>query len=241
MVSFTSISRLSGQIQNEKINNMKSCSTLTIDDVLNVIDSPVAVNKTPISCRNLRRNSSLVDNYGSINEETVSSSFDNEQKLKLLESNFNQIAMAHHTDEQSVGTNLEIYRDKYKKANTYMDLLFDEVTNSINKMLNLLINEQLENGNDSSMSCNSMNHKSLSIDSNYDCNISSHCSTNAKSSSVKYKRLMQENLSLLNKTIERVRKNLICLVTTSSTISGLKQVNNSLYSVLLKLNLNDFK
>ena len=130
---------------------------------------------------------------------------------------------------------------KSQIKNTYMDLLFDEVTNSINKMLNLLINEQLENGNDLSMSCNSMNHKSLSIDSNYDCNISSHCSTNAKSSSVKYKRLMQENLSLLNKTIERVRKNLICLVTTSSTISGLKQVRNSLYSVLLKLNLNDYK
>ena len=93
MVTFTRISRLSNQIQNEKINNMKSCSTLTIDDVLNVIDSPVAVNKTPVSCRNLRRNSSLADNYGSINEESVSSSFDNEHKLKLLESNFNQIAM----------------------------------------------------------------------------------------------------------------------------------------------------
>lgn len=211
MIHFTNISKLSDQLQNES-RDASSKLNVTIDDILNVVDEPVPVpNRTPLTYRNrnqMRRHSSIsTDNNSSINEETIYTCYEdthlNDHKLKQLESNFNQIAMAHHSDEQVVENNIELYKDKYKKANTFMDLLFDEITTSINKMLSCLINEQPE---------------FLTNDTSNELN------TSKTYSSLKYKKLMQENLNLLNKTIERVRKNLICLVTTSSTISGLKQV-----------------
>lgn len=195
MIGFTSMSKLSDQLQSES----KQPSVDNLSRSIN--SSPLSTNRSSSS------NSSNISNSSS-SSLLSSSSFNqnnyNEYNLKLLESNFNQIAMAHHSDEQAIESNIETYQDKYKKANNYMNLLFDEVTLNINKMLDLLINE----------------HKTEIIITNFE-------SINNEDDSVikqkQYKLQMQENLNFLNKTIERIRSNLTTLVTTSSTISGLKQ------------------
>lgn len=195
MIGFTSVSKLSDQLQSES-------KQPSVDNLSR------SANSTPLSTnRSSSSNSSNISNSSS-SSLLSSSSFNqnnyNEYNLKLLESNFNQIAMAHHSDEQAIESNIETYQDKYKKANNYMNLLFDEVTLNINKMLDLLINE----------------HKTEIIITNFE-------SLNNEDDSVikqkQYKLQMQENLNFLNKTIERIRSNLTTLVTTSSTISGLKQ------------------
>ncbi len=195
MIGFTSVSKLSDQLQSES-------KQPSVDNLSR------SANSTPLSTnRSSSSNSSNISNSSS-SSLLSSSSFNqnnyNEYNLKLLESNFNQIAMAHHSDEQAIESNIETYQDKYKKANNYMNLLFDEVTLNINKMLDLLINE----------------HKTEIIITNFE-------SINNEDDSVikqkQYKLQMQENLNFLNKTIERIRSNLTTLVTTSSTISGLKQ------------------
>ena len=102
-----------------------------------------------------QRTSSLV---GSRSDSLSSSSFDDqysgvtnmayaEHKLKVLESNFDQISMAHNIDEQIIQNCVDLYREKFVKTDTYMNLLFEEISGYLIKLIgcqNELFNE-LEN------------------------------------------------------------------------------------------------
>jgi len=136
MIGFTSMSKLSDQFQQE-LKQPTSVDNVSINN---------SINSTPISTTSNSNNSSRA-NSSLLSFQNIANSNaninNNEYNLKLLESNFNQIAMAYHSDEQAVENNIEQYQDKYKKASNYMNLLIDEVTLIINKMLNLLINEKI--------------------------------------------------------------------------------------------------
>jgi hypothetical protein len=70
-----------------------------------------------------------------------------EHKLKVLESNFDQISMAHSIDEQIIQNCVDLYREKFVKTDAYMNLLFEEISGYLIKLIgcqNELFNE-LEN------------------------------------------------------------------------------------------------
>ena len=155
-----------------------------------------------------------------------------ELKLKKLESNFNQIAMAHHTDEQVIQACIDNYRDRFEKANNYVSLLFDEIDLLVNKTVSY-INEEQGNGNNLSKiefdEKNDSNSKDKSFSNRSNLNSSELNTSFLNYSLVKNKRHIQENLNNLNKAIKKLKQNFKSLVRISSTISGLKQVRLSLF------------
>ena len=130
-----------------------------------------------------------------------------EHKLKVLESNFDQISMAHNIDEQIIQNCVDLYREKFVKTDTYMNLLFEEISGYLIKLIgcqNELFNELEINKASNAKNSNKQNEEQTRIKKN--------------------KVLMQENINNLNKTIASLRKTVISLVTTSGMISALKQV-----------------
>jgi hypothetical protein len=57
---------------------------------------------------------------------------ENQQNLKNLESLFNEIAMAHYSDQKSLEQHIFVYQEKYHKADYMMNLLFDNLNMSLN-------------------------------------------------------------------------------------------------------------
>jgi hypothetical protein len=203
------------------------------------------------------------------NDSSLSSSFDSEQqhntsmpnmslntnihsvidehKLKLLESNFDQIAMAYHSDQHQIQSSIDIFTERFKRADTEMTSLFDSISDSLNKVVNCL-NEN----NNSSNSSNDANILKASWRADKYNRKSSQCSTenpvdemstavdlieDSNTSPVlitrKSKKCMQEHLNTINKAIIQLKKNFCCLVSSSSVISGLKQVKYFIYLFIL--------
>jgi len=149
-----------------------------------------------------------------------------EHRLKTLESNFNQVAMAYHTDEQVLNSCIAIYRDKYKKSSVYLNLLFEEISNSLGRMAVALLesegeSEACEERNVIGSNLNECESEKLSW-------IGTRSSTGSKNVVGKggtwSKKLLQEDLSLVNKELIKMKTKLLECITTSSMIAGLKQV-----------------
>jgi hypothetical protein len=183
-----------------------------------------------------------------------------EHKLKVLESNFNQIAMSHYLDEQLVQTCIDMYREKYKKIDNHMQLLFDEINSSLNKVVAQINTSPFMSESCSlaasrtsnSDECIKVSSKSQSVDSrsnssynlyNDSINNSNVCLTNSSdsgnggnNSNTRVGKIIQENLNSLKKNMINLRKSVIDMITTSSTISGLKQVGfRSFFLVKIEL------
>ncbi len=172
----------------------------------------------------------------SISISNLYSSPENEHKLKVLESNFNQIAMSHYLDEQLVQTCIDMYKEKYNKLDNHINLLFDEINGSLNKLvcqINKNNQSLVKNNDDIVNSENNINKnlgstsKSASLDSSFNLNDSNLLSNNNNDSTNSLNstnsRFLQENLNCLKRDLINLRKAVIDMITTSSTISGLKQ------------------
>jgi hypothetical protein len=169
---------------------------------------------------------------------------ENEHKLKVLESNFNQIAMSHYLDEQLVQTCIEMYKEKYNKLDNHINLLFEEINGSLNKLVSQINtnNHNLVKNNDDFHGENNKNgsygssSKSSSLDSSYNLNDSnlvlynSNNNDSINSLNSTNSRFLQENLNCLKRDLTNLRKAVIDMITTSSTISGLKQVFLFIYT-----------
>lgn len=143
-----------------------------------------------------------------------------DHKLKVLESNFNQIAIGHHSDETLIDMCLDKYSERFFKADSYLSYLFDDLGNFLNKVVNCL---------------NELDHvepcppPTLQQDMEMLLDCADLPADEPAAESVfalpkTKKKFLQENLNSLNKTIALARKSMIDLVITSTTIGGLKQV-----------------
>jgi hypothetical protein len=172
ILCFTSLSEFASKLKSNVDEQLKSASDLSIDDVLNINPSSQLwsnyltlrkgensiTDQTSLTNRNAlsQRSSSFAANE--ISDSLSSSSFDDqysgvmnmayaEHKLKVLESNFDQISMAHSIDEQIIQNCVDLYREKFVKTDAYMNLLFEEISGYLIKLIgcqNELFNE-LEN------------------------------------------------------------------------------------------------
>lgn len=143
-----------------------------------------------------------------------------EHRLKLLETNFNQISIGHHTDESLVETCLDKYKEKFFKADTYLNTLFDELAADLNKLVNC-VNDlgRLGNGGGEKDRENSEQAADLLDEKNNNKdNLAYYGLTRSN------KKFIQDNLNHLHRTIDLVRKSMIELVITSTMIGSLKQV-----------------
>ena len=180
-----------------------------------------------------------------------------EHRLKLLETCFNQIAMAHHSDQQLVQSCIEIYKEKYQKADKYMNLLFDEMNGSLNRIVNCFndnttmpmqkrsakdyasgrrrssrysISEQMSINDDYSYLNDAVSSQEVfpGSGSPFDEALAKSVNSNDLICLTKRdKKCIQENLNVINRTMSQMRKNIISLITSSSMISGVKQVRTS--------------
>ena len=168
---------------------------------------------------------------------SLSSSKENnfaEHKLKLLESNFEQVSMANYVDEPTLHKCIEAYRERFGKAEIYMQVLFDDINDSLNRLVECQgdLFEEIDEMFNSSKSCSDLSNQieSDAISTSSSNNLCEHeeCVRSKRLNHVLVKQnrlLVQAKLSHLNMTFSSLRKNLINLVTTSSVISSLKQVN----------------
>ena len=122
-----------------------------------------------------------------------------EHKLKTLESNFNQIAMAYHTDEEVIESCIDIYRDKFVKCNNHVSLIFEEIGEKLNKLAKFL-------------DPNSSSTEGIEEDTQNSQKIA--------------ELFILDNITSLSKDMIQLRRKFANLITTSSMISGLKQVNS---------------
>jgi hypothetical protein len=212
-------------------------------------------NVTPLKSSLIRNDSSLSSSFDSehntsmpnMNLNTNSQSIIDEHKLKLLESNFDQIAMAYHSDKHQIQSSIDTFTERFKRADTEMVSLFATINDSLNKAVNCL--------NENNSSSNRNNDTSLlraSWRANKYNRKSSQCSTenpldelaapldlieDSETSSLlitkKDKKCMQEHLNVINKALIQLRKNVCCLVANSSVVSGLKQVIQSFSSFFI--------
>jgi len=194
--------------------------------------------------KNMPRRTSLfqkqLDSESSSFDETssLSSSQENfaEHKLKLLESNFEQVAMANYIDEPTLQKCIESNREKFRKAEIYMQVLFEDINESLIRLVECqgdLFEEIDDIINTSKSSSELSNQNEADVISTSSSNNCEHeeCTRSKKLNHLLIKQnklLVQEKLSHLNMTFSSLRKNLINLVTTSSIISSLKQVNIAL-------------
>lgn len=152
----------------------------------------------PLMSRNSRSFSLAFDDI-SMRPKTNNS---DASKQKMLESNFNQVAMAYHTDVKVLEECISIYREKYRKSNNHLDLVFEEINGSLVKFATFLNDET-----NSSAQENGKNGKQMSKHS---------------------RKILQENVLAINKEMRQMKKMVAELITISSMISGLKQVKESL-------------
>lgn len=61
-----------------------------------------------------------------------------EHRLKLLESNFNQISISHHTDQKLIDLCIDRYKEKFFKTDSYVSKLFDDMNQMLQKLVNCL-------------------------------------------------------------------------------------------------------
>lgn len=145
--------------------------------------------------KNTRANSIVqsesFDEYSSTANKTLM-----EHKLKILESNFNQIAMAYHTDDKIIESCIDIYRDKFLKSNNHVNLIFNEIDEKLNKLAKLL-------------------------DSNNCLDSTEDFQNNENISDI----FLLENINALSTEMFKLKRKFSNLITTSSMISGLTQVN----------------
>ena len=70
-------------------------------------------------------------------------------RQKNLEVNFNQIAMAYHTDAKVLDSCISIYKERYTRSNNHLSLIFEEVNQILVKFARFLNedtgSQQLEN------------------------------------------------------------------------------------------------
>lgn len=165
---------------------------------------------------------------------SLSSSKENnfaEHKLKLLESNFEQVSMANYIDEPTLHKCIQAYRERFGKAEIYMQVLFDDINDSLNRLVECqgdLFEEIDEMFNSSSDLSNQIESDAISTSSSNNLCEHEQCVRSKRLNHVLVKQnrlLVQEKLSHLNMTFSSLRKNLINLFTTSLVISSLKQVN----------------
>ena len=57
-------------------------------------------------------------------------------KLRYFEMLFNEIAMAHNSDEKQLEQSIKVYKEKYNKSNYMFNLLFDNLETTLNVNLN---------------------------------------------------------------------------------------------------------
>ena len=248
---------------------------LSIDQILNLIESPAPSTSFTSAVASFwnKKNPNQVENdqsFSHLNKmrnsfkntkhdesTSPSSSFEDhsnttnralaEHKIKVLESNFNQIALAYHSDESVLKACIDIYKDKYKRSSSHMGLIFEEIHSTLNRLVSFL-NEEIDhssnemqqrfsidlNQDDLQPTLNSnkysdfFNTKSTSIESNASFSEIPDSNTHSNYLNLvvtqKNKRFLQENLNCLNNGIFQLKSKMDDLITTSSMISGLKQV-----------------
>jgi len=251
MISSTSLSKLATKI---KRKNLDSTKGLSIDQVLNLVDTKseasTSFTSTVASFWSKGRTDETtpgqhlpelnkmrsVFKASRANSISQSKSFDEhttltnrnlmEQRLKTLESNFNQITMAYHTDEQVLNSCIEIYRDKYRKSSVHIELLFEEISDSLGHMAVLLmesddvsIREDDVNKNETEKNLNEP-EKEIFLSQIKNSNDQQET---MKKYANRSKKLLQENLGSLNKELLKLKTKVIELISTSSMITGLKQ------------------
>ena len=192
--------------------------------------------------------SSLDDpSFGSFQQDNAYT----EHKLKVLESNFDQISMAHHSDEHAIQMCIDAYKEKFKKTDAYMQILFEDINSQLIKLVechaelydeidqaqglvkceqvaarnNGTISQTVASQDESSCFANEMELSGSGTSVNCTHEACGSMSGKFDFKMVKANKiLVQDTLSRLNKTFASLRKNMINLVTTSSIISSLKQV-----------------
>lgn len=215
---------------------------MSIDDILNIYDRPsspvpscASSNKVEFRNRDKFRNQfksrpeSFCATEQSSFDENSQSQIENiallEHRLKVLESNFNQIIMTQNSDDKLVQVCLDKYKEQFQKTDQYINVLFEEILNLLNKIVNCLNDMPVKSLSDFRMSSLKSNRSSL--DENNDSEYMDDCVAQSQVYLTKTnKKYLQDNLNNLNKTIGLLRKNMIDLTITSSMIGGLKQVNN---------------
>lgn len=249
-ITSTTMSKLAKKIKKKKDQDLISACDLSIDEVLDLTEKPVPsatfatavasfwskgkLNKTENDqpdekhidkMRGIFKRSSTMAHSMSFEEVAMQSTrMFTEKRLKTLESNFTQIAMAYHTDEKILDTCISIYRDKFQKSNTHLNLLFEEIGQNLNKLASFLSKEQ----NDDIMFEKHSIQRRRTLESLQTGSIESSSSEldlqfEGYKVQKKTKKFLQKNLNDLNRDILQL-KNMFCeLITTSSLISGLKQ------------------
>ena len=167
-----------------------------------------------------------------------------EHRLRLLQSNFDQISVSYHTDKDLVTKCIETYQERFQRLDDSSSGLFDEAKQILNKLVDLL-NELpppstcsgcYTEDNDSNNNKNASEQRSkcrilinsASIDSNCSCmsdlrNEMTGADSSLHRLSQRSRKFMQESLSRLNGLNKQLQKNMLNAVATTSLLSALKQ------------------
>ena len=132
---------------------MKSTAKIDIDDILNIHELPQLPTNKFSAREAIRSRDTFRKRYSSRQNSlslTGQSSFDenlssenqtvNEHRVKLLESNFNQIVMSQNTDENLLKICLENYNEKFHKSDQHTNILFEEIFLILNRLVNCINN-----------------------------------------------------------------------------------------------------
>lgn len=173
-----------------------------------------------VFCR--ARNNSLsrsLDEYSLQNQRALA-----EHKLKILESNFNQIALAYHTEAATLQSCIAMYREKFTRADTHAELLFEAINKSLNGLANFLHSKEeiirpIEPPTKVSRQTSlRTNHSIDSATSEDDQPITKHRISH------KSRKFIHERIVTLHKEVSLLKVKLADLLNTSSMVAGLKQV-----------------
>lgn len=130
---------------------------------------------------------------------------------------------------------LDKYKEKFFKTDSYLNMLFDEIGEFLNKLANCL-NELNRSEKEPNIL---VNEQSLDELGGAEPTSPKHLSASKEEATFALtkakKKFMQENLNSLNKTISLARKSMIDLIITSTMIGGLKQVRENERAILLNI------
>ncbi len=226
------MSKFATKLKASNDEQMRLASDLSIDDILNIIELTPAPthsmsfrtsaswkSRTSVAPRQ-NSNSSSFDESATSSATSSQSAALNEHRLKVLESNFNQIAISYHLDDKLLQTNIDKYREKYLKTMKYINLLFDDLDKSVNRV----VYELNELTSSSKLSTNFLNEsEDLMIGEELEMVNKSFESNHQSSLSTQSKKMLQEHMNFINKDVKMLRKHFSSIIGISGLISSLKQ------------------
>lgn len=147
-----------------------------------------------------------------INSDSTCLEVHDENKLKQLESDFEQISLSYQSDKSLVRECMDSYKEKFQRLDSSSANLFDEMSSVLNQLVNVVNELPLVVNQTKNHLTVSYQNTTASIESAYKI-------------SPKSRKSMQDDLNKLNYTVKLLKKNLFNLISTTCLLSALKQVN----------------